>query len=234
VTKRKMLGSADGHRCPRCKDRVYFAEEIIAMGHHWHRSCFLCGNSKCGKRLDSRTCADHAGEAYCTTCYGKLFGPKGYGFGQGAGVLSMDSGDPDTVVTSNISSYAQAQVASILENGSNNNGRHDFKNQTGAAKNGSGTGGSGRSYGGTEVCRRCSKPVYMAERMIGAGAAWHKITCFTCLECKRRLESTTLCEKDGEIYCKTCYGKQWGPKGYGYGVGAGTLQMQASDISIKK
>jgi len=217
------MSGSDGHRCPRCKERVYFAEEIIAMGHHWHRSCFLCANSKCGKRLDSRTCADHAGEAYCTACYGKLFGPKGYGFGQGAGVLSMDSGDSDTVVTSSIPLYAQAQVASLLENGSSE--RH-VEAKTKSATNNKEPSSGGRSYGGTEVCRRCNKAVYMAERMIGAGFAWHKTTCFACPDCKRRLESTTLCEKDGEIYCKTCYGKRWGPKGYGYGIGAGTLQMQ--------
>jgi len=138
--------------------------------------------------------------------------------------LSMDSGDPDTIVTSNVSSYAKAQVASLFENGSNGAARHEIK-ESQPVKSNNGTGG-GRAFGGTEVCHRCNKAVYMAERMIGAGAAWHKITCFTCFDCKRRLESTSLCEKDGEIYCKTCYGKRWGPKGYGFGIGAGTLQMQ--------
>ena len=27
----------------------------------------------------------------------------------------------------------------------------------------------------------------------------------------------------GEIYCKTCHGKNFGPKGYGFGGGAGAL-----------
>ena len=46
----------------------------------------------CKKRLDSTTCAEHDRALYCKTCYGRLFGPKGVGFGSGAGILSMDSG----------------------------------------------------------------------------------------------------------------------------------------------
>lgn len=30
-------------------------------------------------------------------------------------------------------------------------------------------------------------------------------------------------EGPGEIYCKSCYGKHYGPTGYGYGGGAGAL-----------
>lgn len=59
---------------------------------------------------------------------------------------------------------------------------------------------------------------------MGGGASWH-VACFNCHQCHKRLESTILCEREGEIYCKTCYGKHFGPKGYGYGVGSGTLQM---------
>uniref|UniRef100_A0A915INH5 LIM zinc-binding domain-containing protein n=1 Tax=Romanomermis culicivorax TaxID=13658 RepID=A0A915INH5_ROMCU len=92
-----MFSSVKGYICPRCDKRVYFAEEIIAMGNHWHKSCFSC--AACKKRLDSRNCTDRNGEAYCTHCYAKLFGPKGYGFGQGAGVLSMDNGNLDEPVT---------------------------------------------------------------------------------------------------------------------------------------
>ena len=49
------------------------------------------------------------------------------------------------------------------------------------------------------------RAVYMAEKMMGGGSAWHKTTCFTCALCHKRLESTTLCEREGEIYCKGTY-----------------------------
>ena len=46
----------------------------------------------CNKMLDSTTCAEHDGKVYCKNCHGKKFGPKGYGFGGGAGALSTETG----------------------------------------------------------------------------------------------------------------------------------------------
>ncbi|XP_053514767.1 cysteine and glycine-rich protein 2 isoform X2 [Artibeus jamaicensis] len=79
-----------------------------------------------------------------------------------------------------------------------------------------------QKYGGAEKCSRCGDSVYAAEKIIGAGKPWHK-NCFRCAKCGKSLESTTLTEKDGEIYCKGCYAKNFGPKGFGYGQGAGAL-----------
>ena len=42
--------------------------------------------------LDSTTCAEHDGKVYCKNCHSKKFGPKGYGFGGGAGALSTETG----------------------------------------------------------------------------------------------------------------------------------------------
>ena len=58
--------------------------------------CFdVCVPNKvvCRKNLDSTTIAVHSDEIYCKACYGKKYGPKGYGFGQGAGTLSTDTGE---------------------------------------------------------------------------------------------------------------------------------------------
>ncbi|KAF1578199.1 UNVERIFIED_CONTAM: Cysteine and glycine-rich protein 1, partial [Eudyptes pachyrhynchus] len=74
----------------------------------------------------------------------------------------------------------------------------------------------------SERCPRCSQAVYAAEKVIGAGKSWHK-SCFRCAKCGKGLESTTLADKDGEIYCKGCYAKNFGPKGFGFGQGAGAL-----------
>jgi len=47
----------------------------------------------CRKALDSTTLAIHGQEIYCRSCYGKKYGPKGYGYGGGAGGLSTDRGE---------------------------------------------------------------------------------------------------------------------------------------------
>lgn len=52
---------------------------------------FLSAN--CRKLLDSGSITEHDGEMFCNSCYRKHFGPKGYGFGGGAGTLSMDDGN---------------------------------------------------------------------------------------------------------------------------------------------
>ncbi|XP_016382791.1 cysteine and glycine-rich protein 3-like [Sinocyclocheilus rhinocerous] len=73
-----------------------------------------------------------------------------------------------------------------------------------------------QKFGSTDRCPRCSKAVYAAEKVMGAGKPWHK-TCFRCLLCGKSLESTTVTDKDGELYCKVCYAKNFGPKGRGLG-----------------
>lgn len=74
----------------------------------------------------------------------------------------------------------------------------------------------------------CNGAVYAAEEVIGAGSKWHT-ACFACKECKVRLSSTTLTEKEGEIYCQTCYAKNFGPRGYG--IGSQSLTFTGQSVS---
>jgi len=187
--------------CPKCHKSVFANEAKLGAGHKWHSMCFKC--TQCNKLLESTTVAEHDGTLYCKSCHGKQFGTKGYGYGQGAGVLSMDTGSSSTVVTS--SSTAGATPSS----------RPALTQPVG--------GGAACSAAGSDGCARCGGRVYEAEKKIAIGRDWHK-ACFNCATCHKSLDSTTLNDKDGDIYCKGCYGKQFGPKGVGYGIGAGALQ----------
>ena len=73
----------------------------------------------CRKGLDSTTLAIHDTEIYCKSCYGKKYGPKGYGYGQGAGTLNMDRGErlgikPEEYVLSLCLGLRQRQTMSVL------------------------------------------------------------------------------------------------------------------------
>jgi len=53
----------------------------------------------------------------------------------------------------------------------------------------------------------------MCPQVIGAGREWHKM-CFKCMApgCNAGLDSTTVADRDGKIFCKPCYAKNFGPK----------------------
>ncbi|CAF2448927.1 unnamed protein product [Rotaria sp. Silwood2] len=78
-------------KCPKCNQNVYAAEEVPAAGKKYHKMCFKCG--LCKKMLESTTLAEHEGNLFCKQCYARKFGPKGVGFGGGAGTLGMDTGE---------------------------------------------------------------------------------------------------------------------------------------------
>uniref|UniRef100_A0A671SGJ9 Cysteine and glycine-rich protein 1 n=1 Tax=Sinocyclocheilus anshuiensis TaxID=1608454 RepID=A0A671SGJ9_9TELE len=181
-----------GNKCGCCKKTVYFAEEVQCEGQSFHKSCFLC--IVCRKNLDSTTVTVHQDEIYCKSCYGKKYGPKGYGFGGGAGTLSMDTGE-----ALGIKPAGQAS--------------HRATNNPNPSK-------FAQKLGGSDACPRCGSAVYAAEKVVGGG---NMSSFFLTRLCGKSLESTTLADKDGEIYCKGCYAKTFGPKGFGFGQGAGAL-----------
>ncbi|CAO3679029.1 unnamed protein product [Umbelopsis vinacea] len=68
----------------------------------------------------------------------------------------------------------------------------------------------------SDLCAKCDKPVYAAELVLGASKKYHKM-CFRCFNCNKQLDSTNMVDKNFEVYCRPCYSKEFGPKGYGYG-----------------
>ncbi|GJJ69497.1 hypothetical protein EMPS_01843 [Entomortierella parvispora] len=80
--------------------------------------------------------------------------------------------------------------------------------------------------GGGDICPRCQKTVYHAESALAPGGAKYHKLCLRCVECSKSLDSTNMTDRQGQPYCKTCYGKAFGAKGYGYGSGASMLHTE--------
>ncbi|CAG8772388.1 15856_t:CDS:2, partial [Racocetra persica] len=78
-----------------------------------------------------------------------------------------------------------------------------------------------------DVCPRCSKAVYAAEAVMGAGIKYHKL-CLRCETCSKLLNSTNMTDREGKLYCTSCYSREFGPKGYGYGGGAAFLTTEGT------
>jgi len=208
--------------CPRCTKNVYFAEEVKGLGQSWHKLCFTC--ESCRKLLSSGSICEHDNQVFCNMCHRKKFGPKGYGFGGGAGTLSMDDGQGYKTNPNEVDHKAQAYIAPLKKQPL---AQSTVQNKPLPPVNGV-TGGVAKTkpkWGGAEICPRCNKSVFIAELMRGAGKAWHK-SCFTCQLCRKRVDSSMICEREGEIYCKSCYGRNFGPKGCGFGIAAGNYRPE--------
>ncbi|KAG0301169.1 hypothetical protein BGZ98_008566 [Dissophora globulifera] len=80
--------------------------------------------------------------------------------------------------------------------------------------------------GGGDICPRCQKTVYHAESALAPGGAKYHKLCLRCVECSKSLDSTNMTDRQGAPYCKTCYGKAFGAKGYGYGSGSSMLHTE--------
>ncbi|XP_071808465.1 cysteine-rich protein 1-like [Asterias amurensis] len=65
-------------------------------------------------------------------------------------------------------------------------------------------------------CAGCNKTVYHAEQLVAMHKYWHK-PCFKCNGCKKTLTPGKQNVHEDKPYCQTCYGSQFGPKGYSSG-----------------
>ncbi|XP_062919204.1 cysteine and glycine-rich protein 3 isoform X1 [Mobula hypostoma] len=129
-----------GAKCAACDKTVYHAEEIQCNNRSFHKTCFNC--MTCRKALDSTTMAAHEAEIYCKSCYGKKYGPKGYGYGQGAGTLSSAADESQP-----------SQHVEVKPHQSPNPSSSKFAHK----------------FGGADKCPRCNQSVYAAEKVIGGG-----------------------------------------------------------------
>lgn len=76
-TQWKNLGN-----CPGCGDAIHGGSVIEALGHKWHKDCFACQATGCGKSLRGVPYQEHDGMPFCKQCSAEKFGSVCYGCGQ--------------------------------------------------------------------------------------------------------------------------------------------------------
>ena len=207
--------------CERCKKSVFHAEEIKAIGKSWHQQCFVCANHGCRKSLNSMNVTERDGEAFCKSCYARLFGPKGYGYAMGAaGSLTLSSGLPLSSIVQHRSKCKESisNISTECTSGTINeesiqcselqfHSQRPFSSPSVSVIQKEGYQFATFQYGG-DICPRCNRKVYAAERVLGAGSEqpWHQ-TCFKCNNCNKLLDSVSVTTYKKEVYCKTCHNR---------------------------
>lgn len=97
------------------------------MGHTWHKACFTCGvlgkDTGCNRTMNRENYQDHDGAPYCNSCYGRLYKPKGFGYGN---TLNTEEASVNVAVPSEVtfdssqkvrrSSGGSAGLAALLSN----------------------------------------------------------------------------------------------------------------------
>uniref|UniRef100_A0A3P8V3D6 Cysteine-rich protein 2-like n=1 Tax=Cynoglossus semilaevis TaxID=244447 RepID=A0A3P8V3D6_CYNSE len=145
--------------------------------------------------------SQHDGTPYChKPCYAALFGPKGVNIG-GAGSYVYDAPVNEAPAAVSMETEAKAE-----------------KEERKAPVRGPVKAASFSSFsGGPNICPRCNKTVYFAEKVSSLGKNWHR-PCLRCERCSKTLAPGSHAEHDGQPYChKPCYAVLFGPKGVNTG-----------------
>ncbi|KAF0043972.1 hypothetical protein F2P81_003130 [Scophthalmus maximus] len=168
-----VRASAMASKCPKCDKTVYFAEKVSSLGKDWHKMCLKC--DRCNKLLNAGGHAEHDGRPYChKPCYAALFGPKGVNIG-GAGSYVYET--PANNNPTGLDAVTKAEEKRVF-----------------APKAPSKAGGITTFSGEANLCPRCQKKVYFAEKVTSLGKDWHR-PCLRCERCSKTLTAGSHAEE---------------------------------------
>uniref|UniRef100_A0A3P9MPH8 Cysteine-rich protein 2 n=1 Tax=Oryzias latipes TaxID=8090 RepID=A0A3P9MPH8_ORYLA len=202
--------------CGKLLKVVFFnrTEKVSSLGKDWHKLCLKC--DRCNKLLNAGGHAEHDGRPYChKPCYAALFGPKGVNIG-GAGSYVYDAPANNNAAPTAVDSAAKVEDKRVC-----------------APKVAPKAAGSITTFSGeANLCPRCHKKVYFAEKVTSLGKDWHR-PCLRCERCSKTLAAGSHAEHDGQPYChKPCYAVLFGPKGVNTGgVGSYIYDKEPSAVT---
>ncbi|XP_024292746.1 cysteine-rich protein 2 isoform X2 [Oncorhynchus tshawytscha] len=161
----------------------------------------------------TRLCILHDGKPFChKPCYAALFGPKGVNIG-GAGSYVYEAPVSNNLASTDLNAPPKpAEEKKVFV-------------PRAPVKASSITTFSGEA----NLCPRCSKKVYFAEKVTSLGKDWHR-PCLRCERCSKTLAAGSHAEHNGQPYChKPCYACLFGPKGVNTGgVGSYIYEKEVS------
>ncbi|XP_012516431.1 PREDICTED: LOW QUALITY PROTEIN: cysteine-rich protein 2 [Propithecus coquereli] len=176
-------------------------QKVSSLGKDWHKFCLKC--ERCNKTLTPGGHAEHDGKPFChKPCYATLFGPKGVNIG-GAGSYIYEK---PPVEGPQVTGPIEVPVA-----------RAEERKASGPPKGPSKASSVTTFTGEPNMCPRCNKRVYFAEKVTSLGKDWHR-PCLRCERCGKTLTPGGHAEHEGKPYCNhPCYSAMFGPKGFGRG-----------------
>ncbi|UJR09197.1 hypothetical protein I4U23_013445 [Adineta vaga] len=236
--------------CAFCNKTVYPAEEVNAAGQKFHKLCLKC--TSCNTLLNTGNLNEREKKIYCVPCYRRQFGPRGVGRGlatalptdletppnspnanseENDSINELANSDQNSFTHENSVSSSPSRISSDDDSrrttsmpfvsGVVARQKPSTINRPTSASVTSGAAFKTMSIS-QNICPRCSKTVYSAEEVKAAGKSFHK-RCYSCAHCKGSISGGRYSEHDGELYDNNCYQRLFGPKGVGFGMGAGAL-----------
>ncbi|KGL75330.1 Cysteine-rich protein 2, partial [Tinamus guttatus] len=140
------------------------AEKVSSLGKDWHKFCLKC--ERCNKTLTPGGHAEHDGKPFChKPCYATLFGPKG----------RLPLAHPRWAHRT----WAPGPIEHAV--------RAEERKANAAPPKGPSKASSVTTFTGEpNMCPRCGKRVYFAEKVTSLGKDWHR-PCLRCERCSKTL-----------------------------------------------
>ena len=194
-SKTIMAEQGEFDACPRCNGKVFEAEKCPTKVGLFHKNCFSC--IECTRKLDSVTCCEGPdGEIYCKACYAVYFGSKSRSRPKATKLLGPRAKNIGKFYDNEDDMLARSTIETWVIKAENKDDQ--------------------------DACPKCEGRVFEAEKMVTAAGRWYHKNCFRCVACSAVVDSLKNNDgPDGNLYCKMCYVKNYGP------------QIRPSDIDLK-
>ena len=227
----KLKITNDPESCRKCSGKVYEMERISLSSGIWHKQCFTCTGCNysmtntlddvfdrdnhlycrpCLKKLnfigkpmtysDTKKIPAQNEEDKCPKCEGAVFEAEkllynGRLFHQSCFSCSSCTVKLDSLNAYSISGRVHCKVC--------------YNNNQALQRPSTPKSMMAIDASDPSACPRCGCKVYEAEKMMSKSRLFHK-QCFTCSQCKHTLDYSNCMEgPNSEIYCKTCYVKEY-------------------------